>query len=332
MLMVMGVGCSGRTDNGDTSSSAGPKPAEIADKEGVQSRLLGGHLKLSTRNAVEAGWEADIPLRVVTVASADAPREFWLLSIGLQEPVEVKPGVSMRTAFDLVGYYGEGTYVVAAPGSPAPASGGGAQSAAFLIASEGERQTNFNQLLEPCQIVVGKMARSGTIDCPRVSDGQREVGFSWAWTVNPKNVLADDSPISDPPYSAPPPLPAGNPTTPTSVAAPASERTKTMLADFPLDGAVTPLCVRQGKAAMARVETVPNASVTLVPSFADGGHHGVAHLGTTDGDGVLEWRFIVPPDAPDGDASILVNVVWKQDGEDKAGAGFVPFTVGRKSC
>lgn len=168
VLAVVGAGC-GSSKTAATNASAMINPSDIGPGDGVFSRSLGGTLDLKVAGAVTAAWKGATPLRVVHSASGNVPREGWLLSVGLEEPVLAAPGIKVRPAFDIVGYKGDGEYRVnpkpAAGGSTEPAAGGeGAaissalNSTAFLVVNQdgAAESRNYEIIQQPCTITVSQ--------------------------------------------------------------------------------------------------------------------------------------------------------------------------------
>ena len=76
---------------------------------------------------------------------------------------------------------------------------------------------------------------------------------------------------------------------------------------------VTPACLRPGDRAVARVEAVPGAHVSLIVAYADGKSHGTMYAGPTDPNGAVEFPFVVPDGAAIGEGKLM-------------GAGYDPAT------
>src|SRR5688572_18974049 len=110
-VAIVFVGC----DRGGGRDDATVQPAEIVDREGVVSRSYAGTMKIELDSAVKGRFEGETPIRIVTLVGLQAPRESWLLSVGLEAAVDIGGGLVGRPAFDLVGYHGTDTYTVEKP-------------------------------------------------------------------------------------------------------------------------------------------------------------------------------------------------------------------------
>ena len=132
----------------------------------------------------------DAPTAVTVSRFDPANPALSLLTVGLAEFSRAGGGQRFRTAFDLAGtYHGPGTYSFGAGGA-----GSSSLSNAFLQIVElrdvegslGEanvaKADRFDRTLEPCHLEVGAGERSGSLRCPRLSDGSgAEIAFELSW-------------------------------------------------------------------------------------------------------------------------------------------------------
>src|SRR5207302_781406 len=87
---------------------------EHAVRDGVVSRLIEGDFQLKLSGGVNGSWSGRVPIRILTVVGSTAPRAAWVLSVGLDQPIDL--GIAQaRPAFDLAGYKGDGTYAIDLP-------------------------------------------------------------------------------------------------------------------------------------------------------------------------------------------------------------------------
>lgn len=338
VLAVAGAGC--RSSKTLTATgSATINPADIGPGDGVFSRSLGGTLELKVAGAVTAAWKGATPLRVVHSASGNVPREGWLLSVGLEEPVLAAPGIKVRPAFDIVGYRGDGKYRVnpkpAAGGSTEPQSGDGGSaisgalnSTAFLVVNQGDaaESRNYEVIQQACTITVSQKGLTGSVDCPANTDTKSSVAFQWSWKADPGQVIQDDStPTGATPTTAPAQDASGSKADPD---APLPKPTKN--GDLKMVVTLSATCATIGQKVDVLVETEPEADLTLATAFSDARPHGLYELGTADKAGRYRWSFVVPPDAPPGTAYVLV-AANEAEGERSAGATN-PFKVETVKC
>lgn len=160
------------------------------------SRLEASHLKVTVSGPVSFTWEDDVDLRIVVVNDPEVT-SLRFLSVGIHDMKALEGGAQFRIAFDLAGRYGgPGTYQLPAIGGapatlpsvdprnpdPNPAAEGlsriyltyfklkadadGGGSASIEVAHQ------FENVLEPCALEVGKNEQSGKLSCPRVADAK----------------------------------------------------------------------------------------------------------------------------------------------------------------
>lgn len=93
----------------------------------------------------------------------------------------------------------------------------------------------------------------------------------------------------------------------------------------PIDLTVTPSCVAVGQTVAAHIATVPDAELTLAVGYADGKPHGQMGFARADDAGEHVWRWVIGPDVPPGEATVLVMSVTPEG--DAADTERAPFTV-----
>lgn len=364
-LLSIATACSGDGDEQTNRGNEAPPVEEIALREGVHSRILEGSLDIEVRGAVEFSWSGSTPLNVLTNVGAGSPEAFWQLTIGIMpEHIVDADGTRFRTAFDLLGYRGSGEYTLEAAtpeGSPTPtpdddaageeqppAPGSLRGAALLLVAPPGvEEPDRFNELEEPCTIEVRDRGHSGTVDCPAVSGDDGDVAFTWSWETDPDALIETLAPGRDPTATPEPGNERtgngdeGSGSTPKATEGNAesggdgsdsdAEPPTGIQADFPLEVTVDPDdCATAGTPVNVRVDTTPNADVTMTMAYSDAKSHGNAITGSAGPEGSFPWEFVVPPEAPDGQARLLVQVVTA-DGEQRGGGILEVFTV-QPSC
>jgi len=200
LLSLATVGCA---SSGDDAGDATPKATIDRDKV---SKSIASHLKVAVDGAVSFTYDDDTDLRIVTI---DEPglEQVRFLSVGIEKFKKIAGGERFRIAFDLVGVYdGAGTYelpkVGGAEETAEPRSD--AEGAAASLASdlskpiliyyelkEGEsspgpdsvkRAHQFENAQRPCELEVGRQARSGSLHCPEVADAEgKTVSIEMSW-------------------------------------------------------------------------------------------------------------------------------------------------------
>lgn len=372
LLSVIGAACTtGQGDDGAGEGDRVPPAGEIALREGVHSRILEGSLEIEVRGAVELSWSGSTPLNVLTNVGAETPEAFWQLTVGImpEHAVDVD-GTRFRTAFDLLGYQGDGEYGLEAsateegaegeaPGGETPDDDGEAPppgslrgaTLLFVVPPEVEQPMRFTELQEPCTLDVRDRGHAGEIDCPAVSGSDGQVAFTWSWEADPDAVIETLSGGQDPTGTRAPEddrgegagdgddsSDDGNGGTETDDGgsnddgSDSDEGSATGIhADFPLEVTVDPNdCATVGTPVSVLVETTPNADVTLAMAYSDANSHGNAITGTAGPEGRFPWEFAVSPGAPEGQARLLVQVVTS-DGDQSGGGILEVFTV-ESSC
>ena len=98
---------------------------------------------------------------------------------------------------------------------------------------------------------------------------------------------------------------------------------------LPLEVAVDPGCVAMAGVVAVTITTVPDAALAMVIGYADGQPHGAMHIDDADGSGGFVWRVIVPPDAPQGSANVLVS---SSNGTESAARQVTFAVAGRTGC
>ena len=341
-VAALATGCMGSSARGDAATTGASKtinPSDIAPGDGVFSRSLGGTLDLTVTGAINATWKGATPLRIVHSASGSVPQAGWLLSVGLEEPVAAFGGVKVRPAFDVVGYTGDGDYRVAAkqPGGTVregadegEAISGALRSTAFLVVTrEGSAETrNFEVIQQACTVAVADKGLSGSVDCPANTDTVDTIAFRWTWKADPNQVLHDDSTPSGGTTRTPGSDGGGSGGPGAAADGPLPE--PTMRGDLPMKVSLNTECATIGQRVDVTIETEPGAAVTVASAFSDARPHGLHELGTADARGRYRWSFVVPPDAPPGNAYVLV-AANEAEGQRSAGATN-PFRVEAVSC
>jgi hypothetical protein len=344
------AGC-GSDDKSDTDLMS-----EAAVREGSVSRSLGGKLKIkATGPAFSTSIDTEHALRMVTLVSRELPSNGWLLSIGTDDLLDAGNGALTKVAFDLVGYHGPGEYVIG------PSTAGGlseeelrkqqqkdgkpdfsksARSDSFIVVVRGQDVTNYNVIVKDCTVKVTKLALSGTMKCPALSNTKDQISLTWSWKADPNKVL-DDSANSTVPSTtttaaaAPTTTTAPKKTTTTSSTQLAAQTTgntvpdkPTIKADVPLDVDVSPQCVEPAGLVTVRVSTIPDAAISLAPGY-EGQATPTYELGRTDAQGKYRWVFTVQPTAKEGRGTVMVAV--SSSDNQHGGGGVVPFDI-KKRC
>lgn len=351
-LLLATAACGGSSGRPSGSSAAATRPPE-----GLVSRVLSGTLELEVSGAFQGRWSGETPINVLTNVGGSTPAEFWQLTVGVlpRDVLELENGLTMRPAFDLIGYDGDGSYTIDPSreggltdeeleefreGSEnveqQPASG--LQSAVTFMISEtgGSEFTNFNVPEATCSIETTDAGHEGSIECPTVSNGTDTVSFSWSWDADPNEVIEDFSPSARTRTTQPPEAPSRDtpgtqgeerPTT----TSPDDGATPTRVEDSDDDGIDAPWkleveiqpqgCATRGTPVTVAVDTIPDASITLVLAFSDAQTYGSTSVGQTGPTGDFNWAFNVSADAPDGPADLLVNVHANETNEEHDGSG-----------
>lgn len=343
---------------GGSSSGSDSDPVQ----EGVDSRVLIGDFVLRVTGAVETDWSGQTPINVLTHRSEDLDKELWQLTVGIlpEHALETEDGLRLRTAFDLIGFDGDGSYTIE------PERRGGltdeelrrvreepelldriqqgtvTRSNSFMLVGPHEASpTQYGTLLDACTLEVREGGLEGSIECPRVAsiDGE-EIGFEWSWVGDPSREIDPREPSRDADDAdSDTPNTLDTTTTTTTTAAsdgtpgPPSEEEDPygLHADFPLEARITPNdCAERGAVATVTVDAITDAAVTLLMAYSDGDPHGNAITGQTGPSGRFNWGFVVPPSAPDGQADLLVNVT-SNDGQ-RGGGGIVQAFRVRNQC
>ena len=137
----------------------------------------------------------------------------------------------------------------------------------------------------------------------------------------PAPVAVSAAPLGGPAIAAPPTAAPPQSEAPSAVVAPtqASDAAPAHALDALRTGTlgiratVTPACLHPGDRAVARIEAVPGAHVSLVVAYADGKSHGTMYAGPADPNGAIEFPFLVPDEAAIGEGKLM-------------GAGYDPAT------
>jgi hypothetical protein len=109
---------------------------------------------------------------------------------------------------------------------------------------------------------------------------------------------------------------------------------------YPFAVTLSRTCLSKGDKQLVTVKTRPHSAVAAAADFADHHHHGqykvVDNMGPSD---TWTWEFTIPPDAPEGQAELLLAVGDRSPESGEAGSattgegakGRFPFTV-KGSC
>lgn len=325
---------------------------EVAVKEGAVSRSFEGTIEVEVKGpALTANFAAANPLRIVTVVGSALPKSGWLLSVGTDNLLDVGGGTQVKPAFDLVGYRGKGSYKVSQPKAGGLTEEqlegekegddlvkGAQQSDSFIVVKRGDEVVNYNVIVRPCSLRLGDMGYVGTMTCPALSNGKDELSVTWSWKADPSKIR-DDSTVSSLPGAAPS---TTEPTTVTSSTTKEPSLTTTSMpsasttdggipeqpvvkSDVKLNVRIDPLCAERGDRVAVRVETIPDAAVSLALTFAARQQGQFYDTGRSDADGWYRWGFIVPPTVEYGRAAVMVTV--SSSDNQHGGGGMVPFEV-----
>ena len=201
VLAVLTSSCGERQED----ASQQPTPGPSIDPDEV-SKSVPSHLKLEVDGEVVLSYDADTPLRIVTI---DEPglEQVRFLSVGIETFKKIGDG-QFRIAFDLVGVYdGPGTYELPKVGGddePAADADADAEEAAEQVAGDLskpiltyyvmkdaastpgadsiEAAHVFENAQQPCEVEVGRDARSGKLSCPEVADAEgKTVSIEMTW-------------------------------------------------------------------------------------------------------------------------------------------------------
>lgn len=346
------------------AACGGPADTEAAQdtdglRQGLVSRVLAGEVDLEVSGAVEAEYSGPAAINVLTNVGGETPRDFWQLTVGMlpQHILELDGGTKIRPAFDLLGFEGDGSYTIQDPdgdetvrggtgGSTPPSTPSIPSGVVFVVSQDNDEDiTNYNSIEEPCTVEVGSRGTRGSIECPRVSDGRNAVAFSWSWQADPDEVLEN---LIEGTTDASPPdrSPADQASEDRSDATRPSGGNDAdaggdddddrygLRKPYQLDVDITPEdCATRGTGAVVHVDTIAHANITLVVVYSDGQPHGNTILGNTGATGTFSWPFNVSPEAPDGQADLIVNVgPTDASNETESAGGVVPAFEVRTLC
>lgn len=353
LVAAAGLAVAGCGGGSAATDAGGPRASDIAPAEGVVSRSYGGTLELQVSGAVEAAWSGVTPISVLTAVGEGRPRQAWQLTVGLLEAVDGGAGWTVRPAFDLIGYAGDGRYVVEPerPGGadPVAAADGGKEAAlssalhstALLVAGrQGTEPSMYTELSQPCALEVSDRGLAGSIDCPAMHGPGGPMAVRWSWAADADQLLheqvvgaqaddeagppAEDEAGSDAGTKAAPPGGSDAPA-PGPASQPGAPGADEPQASMPLEVVLDAACYEPGSAALVTITSEPDAALGMAVAFSDARPYGLYQLGRTDPQGTFRWAFTIPPEAPTGEGHVLVSA-GSADGE-RAASGATPFQV-----
>ena len=216
---VLTAGACGDSGSEDIKSSFGKN-------EPMRDRTMKLQYSLVLDGDLDVKIDKEIEVRVMTVAASSPQISISLLSFGPAAPLEIPGGRRLRTAFDLTGYKGDGTYKIQL-GSPRD------RLAVAEAAKKGEKvgapnQSNvliqywptedvklqpeiFDDVTKECPLEVSKDGTEGVLTCEKVLNqaGDKSVSLELRWKRTANTAKTERT---LPPPTAPP---TGD-TTPTS--------------------------------------------------------------------------------------------------------------------
>ncbi|MFP5225893.1 MAG: hypothetical protein ACLGH3_10155 [Actinomycetota bacterium] len=154
--------------------STDPAPPE------TRSEAIGSQVSLKVEGRADAQLDGPLQLRIATL-QGKGYEEIALLSVGLEEPSPIGDGRMIRAAIDIVGYSGDGDYLI---GGPAAEDDLPVRSAFFVEIfrpGSAEGYARFDDALEPCNVTVRDEGGSGELKCESLSgsEGTVKVGMTW---------------------------------------------------------------------------------------------------------------------------------------------------------
>lgn len=317
-LLLLLFGC-------DRTKSPSSQEGPIAPGEGPISLSLEGVLNLKVTGAFESSFSGKTPVRVVTSVAEAIPKNLWLLSVGLDEPIDASGGKKMRPAFDLLGYKGDGVYKIKPVGNVAP---GGTSDAFVVVGTDPTAGVKFQSVEKNCRLEVSHQGTRGSLSCPVATDGKEKISFDWSWVADPTKVLdATGNFITPKPSPAPKSKtrPAPSPSKPAAPIASPS-----YAGDMALTASIKPDCLTIGGKATVELVTEPRAALTIVVTYSDSRPHESSESAVSDEEGGHSYSFEVALDAPPGRGHVLISAL-SEDG-NRSGGAIIPFEVKVAGC
>lgn len=151
-------------------------------------------VKVTIRGAETIDFEGRATIIIFRTLDKRIPLGVRLFSVGIPPPhIEVRQGVRFRTAFDVLGFKGDGRYTIAPTviGTTHPGPSGlplpsGIQSNAFVEVLRLAVKPPLNRYdiaLEPCTVQARSQALVGSFSCPKLrldrSDATVSVEMTW---------------------------------------------------------------------------------------------------------------------------------------------------------
>jgi hypothetical protein len=194
VLVASALGaCGGGDDAPSTDEAQSPAPSQTqTEAPKPEVRTLPAHVEVVSTGAVAVDYREATDVTVSLFQPGKT--EVSLLTVGLAKERRLG-SLAFRTAFDLAGQYaGPDRYEIPAVGA---AKGATSISNAFLLTAElkdpaGEvveanvtSSRRFDRALAPCEVVVARGERSGSISCPRLADASGEtVDLRMTWKAD----------------------------------------------------------------------------------------------------------------------------------------------------
>lgn len=182
--VVLGTACRGGGSPENLPSPTGTGSVEM------DSNRTEASVTVRVRGAESIDFAQTATIIIFRTLDERVPLGFRLFSVGLPEPVELTPGVSFRTAFDVLGFKGDGRYAIGRTTTTPQGPGGvdlpsGIQSNAFLEIyrpAEDPPLLRYDVALEPCEVEAGDQARVGSLDCPKLrATGEAFISLFMSW-------------------------------------------------------------------------------------------------------------------------------------------------------
>lgn len=97
---------------------------------------------------------------------------------------------------------------------------------------------------------------------------------------------------------------------------------------LPVTVELSPACGTKGSAMTATIRTEPHSGLSMAVGYSDNQAHGTYGFGDTNDQGIFVWNWVISPEAPYGEAGLLV-AASTADGK-RGGSSNVEFVVARR--
>jgi hypothetical protein len=185
--LLVAAGCSG---SGEPPLS--PPVAATTPAPGHTDRTVRARVEMRARGAESFDVRKRMLLRVVEISGGRHPQGTWFFSVSTAPPFPtVSDGRQLVFDADLAPgiYQGPGKTYALDPSTKVSVSGIASplRSAAYvqLVRTTPKVEASrFDRIDRPCAFVVGRAARTGRVDCPRLLDEKgRAVSLQWEWEL-----------------------------------------------------------------------------------------------------------------------------------------------------